>query len=128
MDGNSVFFDFLGLCFISYSENTGIFLNIGVAAAAFILIYISMWRMAAVSQVSFCHVACWLALVLIIQVVSFVLGLALPVIVTYVMDIFGLSLTHYSTTMLLVGLYVCPTLVGLSLPTTIYYTFQPNVS
>lgn len=125
---SAVFFDFLGLCFIHYSKTTGIFLNTGVAAAAFILIFISMWRMAAVSNVSFCHVACWFTLVLIIQVISFVLGLALPLIVSYVMDDLGLSLVFYSTPILEIGLYVCPSLIGLSLPITIYYALQGNVS
>ncbi|XP_017864630.1 PREDICTED: endoplasmic reticulum metallopeptidase 1-like [Drosophila arizonae] len=124
--GHTVFFDFLGLYFIHYTETTGVFLNIGVAAAAFILIYISMWRMAAVSQVSFYYVACWFTLVLIIQVISFALGLAFPVIVAYVMDNLGLSLAYYSTPMLVIGLYVCPSLIGLSLPITIFYALQGN--
>ncbi|XP_030081372.1 endoplasmic reticulum metallopeptidase 1-like [Drosophila hydei] len=125
-NGHAVFFDFLGLYFIHYSQTTGIWLNYGVAAAAFIFIFISMWRMAAVSHVSFCHVACWFTLVLIVQVISFVLGLAFPFIVSNVMDNLGLSLPYYSSPILVIGLYVCPSLIGLSLPITIYYAVQGN--
>jgi len=84
--------------------------------------------MAAVSQVSTCHVIRWFILVLVIQIISFVLGLALPAVVAYAMDSVGLSLTYYSVPLLIIGLYVCPALIGLCLPTTIYYYFQRNVS
>ncbi|XP_030558328.1 endoplasmic reticulum metallopeptidase 1-like [Drosophila novamexicana] len=124
--GHSVFFDFLGLYFVHYSETTGVSLNYGVAGAALILIFVSMWRMAAVSRISICHVVRWFILVIIIQIISFVLGLALPIVVAYVFDNLGLSLTYYSTPLLVIGLYVCPSLIGLSLPITIYYGIQRN--
>ncbi|KAM8714031.1 hypothetical protein ACLKA7_014224 [Drosophila subpalustris] len=125
-NGHSVFFDFLGLYFVHYSEATGKSLNFGVAGAAIILIFISMWRMSVISQVSICHVIRWFILVMVIQVISFVLSLALPMVIAYGMDSLGLSLTYYSTPMLIVGLYVCPSLLGLSLPITIYYSLQRN--
>lgn len=123
-----MFFDFLGIYFVHYSEATGISVNFGVAGAAFLLVFISVWRMAAVSHVSICHVVCWFILVLIVQAISFVLGLALPIVVSYVFDNVGLSLTYYSTPLLVIGLYVCPSLIGLSLPITVYYNIQCNVS
>ncbi|XP_034477172.1 endoplasmic reticulum metallopeptidase 1-like [Drosophila innubila] len=124
--GHAVYYDFLGLYFFYYSEATGKCLNYAVAGAALILILISIWRMADASQVTICHVIRWFILVMVIQIVSFVLGLALPIVVAYGMDSFGLSLTYYSTPMLIVGLYVCPSLIGLSLPITIYYSLQRN--
>ncbi|KAH8299601.1 hypothetical protein KR044_003430, partial [Drosophila immigrans] len=122
--GHAVFFDFLGLYFVHYSEATGEYLNFGVAGAALVLVIISIWRMSDVSQVTICHVLSWCILVFVIQTVAFALGIGLPIVVAYVMDSFGLSLTYYSTPLLIVGLYVCPSLIGLSLPTTIYYTLQ----
>ncbi|KAH8372489.1 hypothetical protein KR093_011713, partial [Drosophila rubida] len=124
--GHAVFFDFLGIYFIHYSETTGEYLNFGVAGGVLILIIASMWRMAYASQVSVCYVIRWFILVLVIQIISFVLGIALPIVVSYAMDSFGLSLTYYSTPLLVVGLYVCPSLIGLSLPITIYYSLQRN--
>lgn len=127
-NGHSVFFDFLGFYFIHYSETTAIYLNLGVAGAALILIFISMWRMTSVSNISLFHVSCWFTLVLVVQIISFVLGLLLPAVVAYVFDYLGLSLTYYSTPLLIIGLYVCPSLIGLSLPVTIYHMLQQNVS
>ncbi|XP_030558517.1 endoplasmic reticulum metallopeptidase 1-like [Drosophila novamexicana] len=124
--GHAVFFDFLGLCFIHYSETTGIILNCSAAGAALILVFVSIWRIADVSHVSISHVLLWGLLVLTIQFISFVLGLALPIVVAYVFDKLGLSLTYYSSPLLVIGLFVCPSLIGLSLPITIYYIFQRN--
>ncbi|XP_043072268.1 endoplasmic reticulum metallopeptidase 1 isoform X2 [Drosophila grimshawi] len=124
--GHAVYFDFLGIYFVNYSEAIGKFFNISAAGAAFILIYVSLWRMADVSHVSICHVARWFILVLVIQIISFVLGLALPLVVAHVFDNLGLSLTYYSTPLLVIGLYVCPSLIGLSLPITVYCSLQRN--
>ncbi|EDW01020.1 endoplasmic reticulum metallopeptidase 1 [Drosophila grimshawi] len=124
--GHAVFFDFLGIYFVHYSQVTGICLNYSCCGAALILILASMRRMAVVSHVSIYQVVFWFTLVIILQIISFVLGLALPAVVAYVFDSLGLSLTYYSTPLLVIGLYVCPSLIGLSLPITIYYSLQRN--
>ncbi|XP_034110822.1 endoplasmic reticulum metallopeptidase 1-like [Drosophila albomicans] len=122
--GHAVFFDFLGIYFFHYSEATGEYLNFGVGGAALLLIILSMWRMAAVSNVSLYLVINWLILVTVIQIISFALGIVLPLVVAYTMDSYGLTLTYYSTPVLIIGLYVCPSLIGLSLPLTIYFSLQ----
>ncbi|KAH8297072.1 hypothetical protein KR044_004485, partial [Drosophila immigrans] len=122
--GHAVFFDFLGIYFFHYSEATGKYLNFGVGGTAFILIFISMWRMAAVSNVSLYLVINWFILATVIQIISFILAIALPIVVANVMDSYGLSMTYYSTPMLIVGLYVCPSLFGLGLPFTVYCSLQ----
>ncbi|XP_062134407.1 endoplasmic reticulum metallopeptidase 1-like [Drosophila sulfurigaster albostrigata] len=124
--GNVIFFDFLGLYFFHYSASTGQSLNYGIAGTALALVFISMWRMAAVSQVSICYVIKWYFLVQVMQIISFVLGLIIPIVVTYVLDSYDRSLTYYSNPLLLIGLYVCPSLLGLSLPITFYYSLQQN--
>ncbi|EDW61967.2 endoplasmic reticulum metallopeptidase 1 [Drosophila virilis] len=124
--GHAIFFDFLGLYFIHYSETTGICLNFCVAGVSLVLIFVSIWRMSALSHLSIFQVVHWFIFVLIVQAVSFVLGLVLPIVVSYVFDNFGLSLSYYSTPLLMIGLYVCPSLIGLSLPITIYYILQRN--
>ncbi|XP_034475996.1 endoplasmic reticulum metallopeptidase 1-like [Drosophila innubila] len=124
--GHAVYFDFLGLYFFHYSESTGESLNFGVAGTALILAFISMWRMAAVSHASICYVIRVFIIVHVMQIISFVLAFAFPIVVAYAMDSFGLSLTYYSNLLLVVGLYVCPSLIGLRLPITIYYSLQRN--
>ncbi|KAH8415787.1 hypothetical protein KR222_000951, partial [Zaprionus bogoriensis] len=126
--GHAVYFDFLGLVFIHYSETSGKVLNFGVAAATAALVLLSLCRMSSVSGNSLCTVICWFFLVQIVQLVSFILALVLPIAIEYVMDSFGHSLTYYSTPLLVIGLYVCPSLIGLSLPTIIYYSGHHKVS
>lgn len=65
---------------------------------------------------------------LMVQLLALVLGLGLSILVAHVFDSFELSLTYFSCLSLLIGLYVCPTLIGLSLPITIYYQSRRNVS
>lgn len=103
-------------------------MNYGVAGAAVILVFISIWRIAALSQVSIRDVISWFTLVQVVQLVSFALGLVSPILIASVMDNYSLSLTYYSTPQLVIGLYVIPSLIGLSLPVTIYYKLQRNVS
>ncbi|KAH8416046.1 hypothetical protein KR222_007212, partial [Zaprionus bogoriensis] len=124
--GNAVYFDFLGIYFIHYSESTGVFLNFAVAGTALLLVFLSMWRMATVSHVSVCRVFCLFIVVLAVQTVSIALGLIFPILVVNTLDTLGHSLTYYSTPLLVVGLYVLPSLIGLSLPTTIYFSLQRN--
>ncbi|KAH8418651.1 hypothetical protein KR222_008448, partial [Zaprionus bogoriensis] len=124
--GNVVFFDFLGLFFVSYLQETGTIINYSVSGSVFVLILISIWRMSVVSSTSFCSMVLRLILSVIIQTIALVLGLTLPLLVAYYLDSFGLSLTYFSSTWLIIGLYVCPSLIGLSLPIMIYLQSQPQ--
>ncbi|KAH8389208.1 hypothetical protein KR200_000755 [Drosophila serrata] len=124
--GHAVFFDVLGLYFVSYTESIGVTLNYSVAAVTLILIFVSVWRTASISNVSLGNVLCWFILILIVQIIAFVLGLGLPVVVAYLFDMYGLSLTYFSTPALMIGLYICPSLLGLSLPSYIYLRLRKN--
>ncbi|XP_026841794.1 endoplasmic reticulum metallopeptidase 1 isoform X1 [Drosophila persimilis] len=122
--GHAVFFDVLGLYFVHYSESTGVILNYFVAGATIVLIFVSLLRTASSSNVSAGHVVGWFILIIVLQVIALLLGLSLPVVVAYLLDMYGLSLTYYSTPALLIGLYVCPTLIGFSLPSFVYLKLQ----
>ncbi|KAH8384739.1 hypothetical protein KR093_007129, partial [Drosophila rubida] len=126
--GHAVFFDFLGLFFVSYSEETGTILNYSAAGVTLLLIFISVWRMSALSAVSSCGVFQRLIILVIVQIVGLALAVALPLQVAHYFDSFGLSLTYFSSPLLLIGLYVCPSLIGLSLPIAIYYLVQQKIT
>ncbi|EDV35715.1 uncharacterized protein Dana_GF12336 [Drosophila ananassae] len=124
--GRSVFFDILGLYMVSYSEGTGIILNYSVALATIILIFVSLCRMSGVSRVSNGYILCWFTLILVVQLVSFVLGMGLPIFIAYYFDKYGLPITYFSTSELMFGLYVCPSLLGLCLPSYIFLKLPSN--
>lgn len=123
-----MFFDFLGLFFVSYTGKTATILNYGISVAVFLLTFISIWRMSAVSSLSVCPIVQRLIVLMVLQIIAFALGLGLPILVAYYFDSLGLSLTYYSNYSLLIGLYVCPSLIGLSLPIMLYYLMNQSVS
>jgi len=116
------------LYLISYSADVGVKLNYAVAAAAIILIYISLLRIAEKSSVSSEQILSTFILVLVVQLIAFVLALALPLLVAYGLDKYGLSLSYFATPSLLIGLYICPSLLGLTLPSYIYLKLANTVS
>ncbi|KAH8270870.1 hypothetical protein KR018_008084, partial [Drosophila ironensis] len=121
---SAVFFDFLGLFMITYPTATGTTLNYAAAVVVVVLIYISLLRIAAVAKITSDQVISVFVLILVVQVVAFVLGLALPIVVAYLFDEYGLTLSYFSTPALSLGLYVLPSLVGLVLPSYIYLKLQ----
>lgn len=84
--------------------------------------------MSSISSLSLTQVLQRVLIQLILQIIALALGLAVPLLIAYVFDSFGLSLTYFSSLSLLIGLYVCPALIGLSLPITIYYQWKKDVS
>ncbi|KAH8270871.1 hypothetical protein KR018_008083, partial [Drosophila ironensis] len=122
--GHAIFFDVLGLFFVTYNASNGTTFNYAVAAVAIVLVYLSLLRIAGVSGVSSEKVLGLSILILVVQVIAFVLGLALPIAVAYLFDKYGLSLTYFSSPALPLGLYVCPSLLGLALPSFIYLKLQ----
>lgn len=127
-EGHAVFFDFLGLFFVFYTETIGIVLNCCIAAVSLLLVCVSLWRMARVSEQSLCQVALWFAIILGLHVLGVVLSLGLPLLMAVMFDAGDRSLTYFTNTWLMIGLYICPAIIGLSLPTTLYYSFRKNVS
>ncbi|EDW72286.1 uncharacterized protein Dwil_GK20846 [Drosophila willistoni] len=124
--GHAIFFDVLGLYLVTYSATNAVYFNYAVAGATILLVFLSLWRIAVKSNITLETALLWGIVVLVIQVIGFVLGVALPIVVAYVMDKYGLSLSYFSHPILLIGLYVCPSLLGLSLPSYIYFKLQRN--
>ncbi|XP_022227757.2 endoplasmic reticulum metallopeptidase 1 [Drosophila obscura] len=124
--GHSVFFDFLGLFFVCYTETTGIILNCVIAVISLVLVGVSLWRMARVSEVTAGQISIWFGIILGLHVVGFALCLGLPLLMAVLFDAGDRSLTYFSNNWLVIGLYVCPAVIGLVLPLTLYYTLKPN--
>ncbi|XP_017147224.1 endoplasmic reticulum metallopeptidase 1 [Drosophila miranda] len=124
--GHSVFFDFLGLFFVCYTEKTGIILNCVIAVISLMLVGVSLWRMARVSEVTAGQISVWFLIILGLHVVGLGLCLGLPLLMAVLFDAGDRSLTYFSSNWLVIGLYVCPAVIGLVLPLTLYYTLKPN--
>lgn len=123
-----MFFDFLGLFFVYYTETTGIILNCCIAVISLILVGCSLLRMARESEASLCQVSIWFSIILGLHVVSMILSLGLPLLMAVLFDAGNRSMTYFSNQWLVLGLFVVPAIIGQVLPLTLYYTLKPNVS
>ncbi|XP_052839792.1 endoplasmic reticulum metallopeptidase 1-like [Drosophila gunungcola] len=126
-DGQAVFFDFLGLFFVYYTETTGIVLNCLIGVISLVLVGCSLWRMSRQSEeASLPQISIWFLSILGLHVLGFLLSTGLPLLMAVIFDAGDRSLTYFTSTWLLFGLYVCPAIIGLVLPLTLYYTLKPN--
>lgn len=112
---------------MTYSKETGTIINYSVAGSVIVLILISVYRMSVISSVSFCSVTLRLISLLIIQTIALGLSLAFPLLMAYYLDSIGSSMAYFSSTWLIIGLFICPSLIGLILPILIYYQCQQQV-
>ncbi|EDV36213.1 uncharacterized protein Dana_GF12846 [Drosophila ananassae] len=124
--GHAVFFDFLGLFFVYYTEATGFILNCSLAGISFILVGFSLRRMAIKSELSLGRIWIWFLIILGLHLVGCLLCIALPLLMAVLYDVTDRTLTYYSNNWLVIGLYICPAIIGLVLPSTLYHTFKPN--
>lgn len=112
---------------VTYSEETGTIINYSVSGAVVVLILLSVWRISVISSISFCSITLRLISLVIVQIIALSLSLALPLLMAYYLDSIGSSMTYFSSTWLIIGLFVCPALIGLILPILIYFQCQQQV-
>jgi len=84
--------------------------------------------MSRVSEQSLCRIYIWFGILLALHVLGMILCLGLPLLMAIVFDAGDRSLTYFTHIWLMFGLFICPAIIGLVLPTTIYYSFRKNVS
>ncbi|KAH8386240.1 hypothetical protein KR200_007727, partial [Drosophila serrata] len=126
-DGQTVFFDFLGLFFVYYTETTGIIMNCCIAVISLVLVGCSLWRMARQSEkVTIPQICLWFLIILGLHVVGVILCFCLPLLMAVIFDAGDRSMTYFSSKWLVFGLYICPAVIGLVIPLTLYYTLKPN--
>ncbi|KAH8271623.1 hypothetical protein KR018_011296 [Drosophila ironensis] len=126
-NGHAVFFDYLGLFFVYYTETTGIILNCVIGVFCLVLVGVSIWRMSRLTEkVTLKQVSIWFGIILALHAVGFVLCLCLPLLMAVMFDAGDRSLTYFTNNWLVFGLYISPAVIGLVLPLTLYYTLRPN--
>lgn len=83
--------------------------------------------MAIKSELSLGRIWIWFLIILGLHLVGCLLCIALPLLMAVLYDVTDRTLTYYSNNWLVIGLYICPAIIGLVLPSTLYHTFKPNV-
>ncbi|XP_017068760.1 endoplasmic reticulum metallopeptidase 1-like, partial [Drosophila eugracilis] len=126
-DGHAVFFDFLGLFFVYYTETTGIILNCCIGVIILVLVGCSLWRMSRLTEkVSLGRISLWFLIILGLHVLGALLCFGLPLLMAVLFDAGNRSLTYFTSNWLVFGLYIGPAVIGLVLPLTLYFTLKPN--
>ncbi|EDW85577.2 uncharacterized protein Dwil_GK23156 [Drosophila willistoni] len=125
-EGHSVFYDFLGLFLIYYTETTGIILNCCVAVISLVLVSISLWRIASNCLETQGQLFIWFLIILALQVTGLALSVALPLLMAVLFDAGNNSMSYFTNNWLVIGLYICPAVIGQVLPLTLYYTLKRN--
>ncbi|KAH8400960.1 hypothetical protein KR009_002177, partial [Drosophila setifemur] len=127
-EGHSVFFDYLGLFFVYYTESTGTALNISFSLGAILVICLSLWRMARVTDQRVGTYARAFGMQFLLAILGFLLAVGFPLLMSVFYDSGNRTMTYFSNSWLVIGVYVCPSLIGLVLPSTLYLTLRPSVS
>lgn len=78
-------------------------------------------------EVSLKQISIWFAIILVLHVIGVLLSICLPLLMAVMFDAGDRSLTYFTNNWLVLGLYICPAVIGLVLPLTLYYTLMPNV-
>ncbi|XP_055918140.1 endoplasmic reticulum metallopeptidase 1-like isoform X2 [Eupeodes corollae] len=118
--GHTVFYDIFGKFLIYYTESQAEQINYVLSALTLLAIVCSLWGMAKVGEVSFGNILGTFFCVFCVHVIAFVLAVGLPILLAVGLDLLGLSMTWFTSKWMIIGLYGCPTLVGLGIPTAIY--------
>lgn len=126
--GHAVFFDFIGLFFVHYQESTSLALNLFFSFGAILLVCISLWRMSRVTGQTMGTYAGVFGLLFLLALAGALLAVAFPLLMATFYDWGNRTLTYFSNSWLVIGLYICPSVIGLVLPMTLYLTHTKCVS
>ncbi|XP_067630291.1 endoplasmic reticulum metallopeptidase 1 [Eurosta solidaginis] len=119
-EGHMVFFDILGWFIVHYTETTGTTVNILICIIAIITILAYIWNMAHQTGMFRRRVFVKFGILLGVQLTAVVLALMLTFTIAIFMDTVGLSMSWYSQTWMVFGLYFCPMFFMMGLLPAIY--------
>ncbi|XP_037944194.1 endoplasmic reticulum metallopeptidase 1-like [Teleopsis dalmanni] len=126
--GHTIFYDFLGFFLINYSATDGLKINFCTSVLTIILVGISIWRMAAVVSISMSSAVSYFTFVVFLQITAFISANILTILTAATLDLINHSMSWFSNKWLVIGLYICPTLFGLILPTLLHIHYKYSVS
>ncbi|KAH8386241.1 hypothetical protein KR200_007728, partial [Drosophila serrata] len=125
-EGHSVFFDYLGLFFVYYTESTGVALNISFSLGAILLVCLSLWRMASMTDRSVGTYSRAFGMQFLLAILGFLLALGFPLLMSVFYDAGNRTMTYFSNSWLVIGLFIVPSVIGLVLPSTFYLSLRPS--
>lgn len=107
-EGHTVFFDFLGLFLIFYTEHIGIAINISIAVISITAMAISIWAMSKTMDESILFILKNFGIILSIEIATLILAAAVPIVLALIIDATYSPLFWFSQPWLIFGIYFCP--------------------
>lgn len=119
-EGHNIFYDFLGWFMIFYTETTSIIVNVVVTLLALLGVGISIYFMSLRSGCSWKGVLLRFSISIAIQFVSLILAIGLALLVALFMDGVDRSMSWFTSSWTIFGLYLAPIVFGLSILPALY--------
>lgn len=126
--GHVVFFDFLGLFLVFYSEEEGIIINSVVSVCALVTIVLSIWVTKKNTEMEWSQIFKDFAIIFGLQLLTVICAFVIVYLLALFLDTVGLSMSWYSGTWIVIGLYYCPMFFILGMIPALYLTKTKHVS
>uniref|UniRef100_A0A182NHF1 FXNA-like protease n=1 Tax=Anopheles dirus TaxID=7168 RepID=A0A182NHF1_9DIPT len=124
----AVFFDFLNWFLVYYPLWASILLNVGLCVIALLAIGLSLWLMLPGTSLTFGQLVLQVLASMGIVLLSIIVGVGLSLVLGVILNAVGSSLSWFTQTWLVFGLYICPFLIATCTGPVLYIHFVRNVN
>lgn len=121
-EGHTVYFDFMGMLLVFYSETEGIILNVLVASASVAACIVSFHMMATNSSIALRSILCDVVRLFGIQFAATILAACSCFTIAALMDVMHMPLSWFTHSWMIFGLYFCPLFFSFAIVPAIYFT------
>lgn len=102
--------------------------NTIVCGGGIVLLYISLWYVSKKLDYQVAAVAVEFGSLFLLELVSIFLAVGLPMLMAIFYDAGNRTMTYFTNSWLVVGLFIIPSVIGLVLPLTLYLVINRSVS
>uniref|UniRef100_A0A1A9ZGV6 Uncharacterized protein n=1 Tax=Glossina pallidipes TaxID=7398 RepID=A0A1A9ZGV6_GLOPL len=119
--GHVVFYDIMGLFLVFYDESTGILLNIAVSLAAIAACIYSTKVIASHVDLTVSELIKQITFTSGVQLMAVIVAAVLCLLMAVVLDLINTSMSWFTFSWLILGLYFCPALFGMFIIPAMYF-------
>ncbi|KAL5289343.1 hypothetical protein ACFFRR_009468 [Megaselia abdita] len=124
--GHTVFFDYLGWFLVFYSEEDGIIINVIVSLCALLSIGLSIWSTKKNTEMEWKKILIAFSIIFGLQLLAVIIAFGVAILLALFIDAVGISMSWFSSTWMVLGLYYCPMFFVLGIIPAIYLTKTKN--
>lgn len=126
--GHTIFFDYLGLFLIFYTETEGLILNGLVGFTTLLACLYSLHVMSKNTGMRIVQLFKHCLLAGNAQIAAILLSFGVCMLLAILLDVLEAQMSWFTHTTMIIGLYICPLYAGLGLLTAFYVNFNQKVN